>query len=66
MILRILFLLMGCGFWIYFQHDYRPDMKANLALIGAIISFTAAESLNCNMYHIYYRHHCYIRAALTE
>ncbi|WP_339192332.1 hypothetical protein [Bacillus sp. FSL K6-1003] len=42
MALRILFLLMGCGFWIYFQHDYRPDMKANLALIGAIISFTAA------------------------
>ncbi|MGE0912352.1 hypothetical protein ACQGRJ_21660 [Bacillus atrophaeus] len=42
MALRILFLLMGCGFWIYFQYDYRPDMKANLALIGAIISFTAA------------------------
>ncbi|MCY8932524.1 hypothetical protein [Bacillus atrophaeus] len=42
MALRILFLLMGCGFWIYFQHDYRPDMEANLALIGAIISFTAA------------------------
>ncbi|AYA42983.1 hypothetical protein DJ572_21360 [Bacillus subtilis] len=25
-----------------FQHDYRSDMKANLALIGVIISFTAA------------------------
>lgn len=34
MALRVLFLQMGCGFWIYFQHDYRPDMKANLALIG--------------------------------
>ncbi|MEC1621105.1 hypothetical protein [Bacillus mojavensis] len=42
MALRIFFLLTGCGFWTYFQHDYRPDMKANLALIGAIISFTAA------------------------
>ncbi|ADP31681.1 hypothetical protein BATR1942_03635 [Bacillus atrophaeus 1942] len=25
-----------------FPTDYRPDMKANCALIGAIISFTAA------------------------
>ncbi|MCY8950010.1 hypothetical protein MOE28_09195 [Bacillus atrophaeus] len=42
MALRIVFMLMGLGFWFYFHHDYRPDMKANLALIGAIISFTAA------------------------
>ncbi|WP_445429263.1 hypothetical protein [Bacillus atrophaeus] len=42
MALRILFLLVGSGFWIYFQYDYRPDMKANMTLIGAIISFTAA------------------------
>ncbi|WP_205751110.1 hypothetical protein [Bacillus atrophaeus] len=42
MALRILFLLMAFGFWIYFQHDYWPDMKANLALIGTIISFTAS------------------------
>ncbi|WP_340639560.1 hypothetical protein [Bacillus atrophaeus] len=42
MALRILFLLMGCGFWIYFQYDYRPDIKANMTLIGAIIAFTAA------------------------
>lgn len=35
MIHRILFL-------IYFQHDYRPDMKANLAFKGTITSFTVA------------------------
>ncbi|MCY8311058.1 hypothetical protein [Bacillus vallismortis] len=50
MILRVLFLLVGCGFWIYFQHDYRPDMKANLALIGAIISFTAAYFKDIDKY----------------
>ncbi|MCY8918061.1 hypothetical protein MOE20_01030 [Bacillus atrophaeus] len=42
MALRILFLLVGSGFWFYFQYDYRPDMKANMTLIGAIIAFTAA------------------------
>ncbi|KXZ17908.1 hypothetical protein AXI59_01270 [Bacillus nakamurai] len=42
MALRIVFLLIGLGFWFYFQYDYRPDMKANITLIGAIIAFTAA------------------------
>ncbi|WP_342007610.1 hypothetical protein [Bacillus sp. YBsi01] len=42
MALRIVFLLMGLGFWFYFQYEYRPDMKANITLIGAIIALTAA------------------------
>ncbi|MFK8881689.1 hypothetical protein [Bacillus velezensis] len=37
-----IFMLTGLGFWFYPQYEYRPDMKANLALIGALISFTAA------------------------
>ncbi|MED4704578.1 hypothetical protein ABEU80_18920 [Bacillus velezensis] len=40
--LGIVFMLTGLGFWFYPQYEYRPDMKANLALIGALISFTAA------------------------
>ncbi|TNU61810.1 hypothetical protein FH505_18310 [Bacillus velezensis] len=42
MALRIVFMLMGLGFWSYFQYEYRPDMKANITLIGSIIAFTAA------------------------
>ncbi|AEB24460.1 MULTISPECIES: hypothetical protein [Bacillus amyloliquefaciens group] len=42
MALRIVFMMMGLGFWFYFQDEYRADMKGNMALIGAIISFTAA------------------------
>ncbi|CDG25436.1 hypothetical protein ABEP09_03405 [Bacillus velezensis] len=42
MVLGIVFMLTGLGFWFYPQYEYRPDMKANLALIGALISFTAA------------------------
>ncbi|WP_446475893.1 hypothetical protein [Bacillus velezensis] len=46
MALRIVFLLMGLGLWFYFQYEYRPDMKANITLIGAIIAFTDVAYFN--------------------
>ncbi|AHZ15884.1 hypothetical protein ACPCXE_17800 [Bacillus velezensis] len=46
MALRIVFLLMGLGSWFYFQYEYRPDMKTNITLIGAIIAFTAVAYFN--------------------
>lgn len=45
MALGIVFMLTGLGFWFYPQYEYRPDMKANLALIGALISFTELLTL---------------------